>query len=141
MQCKIRWLGEDTMSFVAETGSGHSLTLDTAPDSGGRNLAPRPMEIVLVGATTCSTFDIVRIIKERSKQLVHCSASATATRKDTDPKVFDKINIHLKIEGKGLKSKDIKEAIEQTQNIYGSANKMLSLTASIHYTFELINID
>ena len=141
MKCKIRWFGEETMSFVAETGSGHSLILDTAPESGGRNMAPRPMEIVLVGATTCSTFDIVKIIKEKSEQLDYCSANATATRLTTDPKVFDKIDIHLIIKGKGIKPEDIDEAIELTQNVYGSANKMLSLTATINYTYEVITSD
>jgi putative redox protein len=140
MQCKIEWVGNETMSFVAETGSGHTLKLDTAPDSGGKNLGPRPMELVLVGATTCSTYDIVRLIKEKAEVLSYCSATAIASRVEKNPKVFNLIKVHFIIKGSGISEKDIDAAIELTKNVYGSANKMLSSVASINYSYELEKI-
>src|SRR5688572_31742492 len=97
MECTVRW--SDGMSFVAETGSGHLLTMDGAPDGGGRNLAPRPMETVLAGTGACSAYDVVLILKRGRHAVTGCEVKVKAERADADPKVFTRIHLHFKVTG------------------------------------------
>ena len=98
MECTIKWL--DGMSFVAETGSGHLLAMDGAPEAGGRNLAPRPMELMLAGAGGCTAFDVVLILKRGRHDIRGCSVRLEAERADTDPKVFTRVRFIYTLSGR-----------------------------------------
>ena len=97
MECTIRWQPDAGMAFVAETGSGHLLAMDGAPDGGGRNLAPRPMETVLAGAGGCTAYDVVLILKRGRQQVTGCQVKIDAQRADTEPKVFTRIHMHFTV--------------------------------------------
>jgi len=139
MECTVRWTGSDAgMSFVAETGSGHMLAMDGAPEAGGRNLAPRPMEMLLAGTGGCSAFDVVLILKKGRHQVTGCDVSVKAERADSDPKVFTSIHLHYRVKGRQLKAEAVARAIELSKDKYCSASIMLGETAAISYDFEII---
>lgn len=139
MECTVRWMGGDAgMSFIAETGSGHMLAMDGAPEAGGRNLAPRPMEMLLAGTGGCSAFDVVLILKKGRQQVTACDVSLRAERADSDPKIFTKIHLHYRIKGRQLKPEAVARAIELSKEKYCSASIMLGETAAITYDFEII---
>src|ERR1700761_116891 len=102
MECKVSWMGQDGMAFAAETGSGHMVTMDGAPDGGGRNLAPRPMEMVLLGTAGCTAYDVVLILKRGRHRIEGCDVRVKSERADTDPKVFTKIHMHFVVTGTAL---------------------------------------
>jgi putative redox protein len=137
MECKVRWSG-DGMSFIAETGSNHLLTMDGAPEGGGRNLAPRPMEVVLSGTGGCTAYDVVVILKKSGQDVTGCEVKLTAERATTDPKVFTKIHMHWTVRGRGLKRNIVENAIRLTHEKYCSATAMLSKTAEVTRDFEII---
>jgi putative redox protein len=126
------------MSFVAETGSGHAFVMDGAPEGGGRNLGPRPMEVVLAGSAACTAYDVVLILVKSGQDLRSCEVDTQSERAETDPKVFTKIHLHFKLTGKGLKESLVQRAIGLSHEKYCSATKMLGLTAQISHSFELI---
>jgi putative redox protein len=126
------------MSFVAETGSGHAFVMDGAPEGGGRNLGPRPMEVVLSGSAACTAYDVVLILVKSGQDLRSCEVDTQSERAETDPKVFTKIHLHFKLTGKGLKESLVQRAIGLSHEKYCSATKMLGLTAQISHSFELI---
>jgi len=136
MECKVSWF--DGMSFVAETGSGHLLGMDGAPDAGGRNLAPRPMELVLAGTGGCSAFDVVMILKRGRQNISGCDVKLSAERSDNDPKVFTRIHMHFVLTGKDLKPEAVERAIELSAEKYCSASIMLGKTAEITHDYEII---
>jgi len=138
MQTTVRWMGPQTMSFVAETGSGHAFVMDGAPEGGGRNLGPRPMEVVLSGSAACTAYDVVLILVKSGQDLRSCEVDTQSERAETDPKVFTKIHLHFKLTGKGLKESLVQRAIGLSHEKYCSATKMLGLTAQISHSFELI---
>ncbi|MDP3637929.1 MAG: OsmC family protein [Azonexus sp.] len=139
MECTVRWTGNEAgMSFVAETGSGHTVVMDGAPEAGGRNLAPRPMEMVLAGTGGCSAFDVVLILKKSRQAVSGCDVSLKAERAETDPKVFTHIHFHYRVKGKLLKPEAVKRAIELSKEKYCSASIMIAKTANITYDFEII---
>ena len=137
MECKVRWTGEG-MSFVAETGSNHLVTMDGAPDGGGRNLAPRPMEMVLLGTGGCTAYDVVVILKKSGQDVTGCEVKLTAERATTDPKVFTRIHMHWTVRGRGLKRNLVEHAVRLTHEKYCSATAMLIKTAEITRDFEII---
>jgi len=137
MECKVRWTGEG-MSFVAETGSNHLVAMDGAPDGGGRNLAPRPMEMVLLGTGGCTAYDVVVILKKSGQDVTGCEVKLTAERATTDPKVFTKIHMHWTVRGRGLKRNIVENAVRLTHEKYCSATAMLIKTAEITRDFEII---
>src|SRR5258708_32118418 len=102
MECKIEWRGPEGMVFIAETGSGHVVAMDGAPEGGGRNLAPRPMEMVLLGTGGCTAYDVVMILKKSRQDIRNCTAKLTAERASEDPKVFTRVNFHFTGTGRGL---------------------------------------
>jgi putative redox protein len=133
------------MGFVAETGSGHVLAMDGAPDAakpenGGQNLAPRPMEVVLAGAGGCTAYDVVLILKRGRHDVRGCSVKLSADRAEVDPKVFTKINMHFTVSGKGIPAAAIERAIAMSHDKYCSATIMLGKTAEITTSFELIEL-
>ncbi|MDP4669468.1 MAG: OsmC family protein [Burkholderiaceae bacterium] len=141
MDCTIRWAGSDTMSFIAETGSGHSFVMDGAPEGGGRNLGPRPMETVLSGAAACTAYDVVLILRKSGLKILGCEVITTSERAQTDPKVFTKIHLHFRITGIDLKASLVERAISLSQSKYCSATKMLGATAEITHAYELLEIN
>ena len=138
MECTIDWLPASGMGFVAETGSGHLLTMDGAPDGGGRNLAPRPMEVMLAGAGGCTAYDVVLILKRGRHAVSGCRVKLTAERAATDPKVFTRINLHFIVTGRGLPPVAVARAIELSHERYCSATIMLAKTAEITTSHELV---
>ncbi len=140
MECKVTWMGADGMSFVAQTGSGHIVAMDGAPDGGGNNLAPRPMEMMLVGAGGCTAYDVVLILKRSRADVRGCTATLQAERATEDPKVFTKINFHFTVTGRGLKPELVERAIKLSHDKYCSASIMLGKTAEITHTMEIIEV-
>jgi putative redox protein len=138
MECTINWMPGTGMGFVAETGSGHFLTMDGAPDGGGRNLAPRPMETVLAGTGGCTAYDVVLILKRGRHEVTGCQVKVTAERAPADPKVFTHIRMHFVVSGHALQAAAVERAIALSHERYCSASIMLAKTAEITTSFELI---
>jgi len=138
MDCTVRWTGGEGMTFLAETGSNHVVAMDGAPDGGGRNLAPRPMEMVLLGTGGCAAYDVVVILRKSSQAVTGCDVKLTSERAETDPKVFTKIHMHFVVRGKGLKRNVVEHAIRLSHEKYCSASAMLGKTAAITKDFEII---
>ena len=136
MECKVKWF--EGMSFIAETGSGHLVAMDGAPETGGRNLAPRPMEIVLAGTGGCTSFDVVMILKRARQDVTGCEVKLTAERAESDPKVFTKIHMHFIVTGKNLKEDAVERAIRLSAEKYCSASIMLGKTAAMTHDFEIL---
>jgi len=146
MECTVNWTGalgtRSGMGFVAETGSGHTLVMDGAPDAakpenGGLNMAPRPMETLLAGAGGCTAYDVVLILKRGRHDVRGCSVQLQADRADADPKVFTKINMHFMVTGKGVPATAVERAIAMSHDKYCSASVMLGKTAAISTSFEV----
>ena len=137
MECKVKWI-DGGMSFLAETGSNHAVLMDGAPEAGGRNMAPRPMELLLAGTGGCTAFDVVAILKKGRHTVTGCEVSLTAERADTDPKVFTHIHFHFRVTGKGLKPEVVTRAINLSKEKYCSASIMLGETAKITHDFEIV---
>ena len=138
MECTINWLAASGMGFVAETGSGHTLVMDGAPDGGGRNLAPRPMETVLAGTGGCTAYDVVLILKRGRHDVSGCQVKVTSERAPVDPKVFTKIHMHFTVTGKDLPEAAVQRAIQMSHEKYCSASIMLAKTAEITTSFDLV---
>lgn len=138
MECTIKWV--DGMTFMAETGSGHTITMDGAPEAGGRNLAPRPMEMMLAGAGGCTAFDVVLILKRGRHDIRDCSVKLSAERADTDPKVFTKITFFYTVTGHNLKPEAVERAIHLSAEKYCSASIMLAKTAEIKHEWEIVEV-
>ena len=138
MECTIHWVPGSGMGFVAETGSGHLLTMDGAPDGGGRNLAPRPMETLLAGAGGCSAYDVVLILKRGRQDVTGCEVKLQAERADSDPKVFTRINLHFIVRGRNLSEAAVARAIALSHEKYCSATIMLAKTAAITTSHEVL---
>lgn len=137
MECTVRWAG-DGMTFLAETGSNHVVVMDGAPDGGGRNLAPRPMEVVLAGTGGCTAYDVVVILKKSGQDVRGCEVKLTSERAPTDPKVFTKIHMHFVVRGRNLKRNLVEHAIRLSHEKYCSASIMLGKTAEITKDFEVV---
>jgi putative redox protein len=137
MECTIRWTSG--MTFLAETGSNHVVAMDGAPEGGGRNLAPRPMEMVLVGTGGCAAYDVVVILKKSGQDVTGCEVKLTSERATTDPKVFTKIHMHFEVRGRSLKRNLVEQAIRLSHDKYCSATAMLIKTAEITRDFAIID--
>jgi putative redox protein len=138
MECTINWVAASGMAFVAETGSGHVLMMDGAPDGGGRNLAPRPMETVLAGTGGCTAYDVVLILKRGRHAVTGCQVKLTSERAATDPKVFTRIHMHFVITGRGLPEVAVERAVQMSHEKYCSASIMLAKTADISTSYEIV---
>lgn len=139
MECTIRWSGSG-MTFLAETGSNHVVAMDGAPEGGGRNLAPRPMEMVLVGTGGCAAYDVVVILKKSGQDVTGCEVKVTSERAPTDPKVFTSLHMHFIVSGRGLAAAAVERAIALSHEKYCSASIMLAKTARIGTSFELVEV-
>lgn len=138
MECTINWLPASGMGFIAETGSGHVLAMDGAPDGGGRNLAPRPMETVLAGTGGCTAYDVVLILQRGRHDVRGCRVVLEAQRAEADPKVFTAIHMHFVVTGRGIAPAAVERAIALSHEKYCSASIMLGKTAQISTSFELV---
>lgn len=138
MECTVQWLGEKGMSFAARTGSGHLAVMDGAPEGGGNNLAPRPMELVLAGTGGCTAYDVVMILKKGRQDVSGCEVSLKAERADSDPKVFTRIHFHFTVKGNGIKPEAVERAIKLSAEKYCSASIMLGKTATITHDWEIV---
>ena len=148
MECTVSWTGNagtlSGMGFVAETGSGHVLAMDGAPDDarpalGGRNLAPRPMETVLAGTGGCTAYDVVLILQRGRHDVRGCSVRLQAERAPVDPKVFTAIHMHFTVRGRGIPAAAVERAVALSHEKYCSASIMLGQTARITTSFELVD--
>lgn len=139
MECTVRWTGASGMSFLAETGSGHAVVMDGAPDGGGRNLAPRPMELVLAGTGGCTAYDVVLILKRGRQDIRGCEVTLKSERAEKDPKVFTKIHFHFSVRGRNLNPEQVERAIKLSHEKYCSASIMLEKSAEITHSFEIID--
>ena len=138
MESVVRWGGLSGMTFVAETGSGHAVVMDGAPEGGGRNLGPRPMEMVLLGTGGCTAYDVVLILKNSGQPITGCDVTLTAERAEKDPKVFTRIHLHFVVRGKNLRPQLVEHAIKRSHEKYCSATAMLASTAAISHDFEIV---
>jgi len=136
MECVVRWT--EGMTFLAETGSNHVVAMDGAPEGGGRNLAPRPMEMVLLGTGGCTAYDVMVILRKSGQDVTGCEVKLESTRAETDPKVFTRIHMHFKLRGRGLKPKIVEQAIRLSHEKYCSASIMLGKTAEITEDYEIV---
>lgn len=139
MECTINWLPASGMGMVAETGSGHLLTMDGAPDGGGRNLAPRPMETLLAGAGGCTAYDVVLILRRGRHHVTGCQVKLQAERAEADPKVFTRLHLHFIVSGINLPDAAVARAIEMSHDKYCSATIMLGKTAAITTSHEIVS--
>jgi putative redox protein len=138
MDCTINWMPASGMAFSAETGSGHLLTMDGAPDGGGRNLAPRPMETVLAGTGACSAYDVVLILKRGRHDVRGCQVKVHADRAETDPKVFTRVTMHFVVTGVNLPPAAVERAVTMSHEKYCSATAMVAKTAEVTTSFEIV---
>lgn len=136
MECTVRW--HEGMSFIAETGSGHLVAMDGSQEAGGRNLAPRPMELLLAGAGGCTSFDVVLILKRSRQDVSGCEVKLTAERAESDPKVFTRIHFHFIVKGRNLKPEMVERAIKLSAEKYCSASIMLGKTAEMTHDWEIV---
>jgi len=125
------------MTFVAESGSGHAVVVDAAPDVGGRDLGARPMELVLMGAGACTAIDVVHILRKSRQAVTGCVVELDADRAEDDPKVFTRIRLHYVVTGKSLATAQVERAVKLSKDKYCSATIMLARTAAIEFDFEV----
>lgn len=136
MKARVKWVQDFT--FLGESGSGHSVVMDGPPESGGRNLGVRPMEMLLLGMGGCTSFDVVSILRKARQPIVDCVAELEAERAEQGPKVFTRIHVHFVITGKGLKEEQVKRAVTLSAEKYCSASIMLGKTAEITHDYEIV---
>lgn len=135
MKARIKWV-EDLM-FIGETGSGHAVVIDGPPELGGRNLGPRPMELMLQGLGGCTAIDVIHILKKARQNVSDCEVELSAERAETDPKVFTRIHIHFVVSGKDLSEKQVERAIQLSSEKYCSASIMLGKSVAITHDYEV----
>jgi len=136
MKARVKLI--EGVSFVGQSESGHSVVMDGPPESGGKNLGVRPMEMLLLGLGGCSAFDVVHILRKARQQITDCVADIDATRADTDPKVFTKIHIHFVVTGIALDPKRVEQAVNLSAEKYCSASIMLGKVAEITHDFDVV---
>ncbi|MDP1635814.1 MAG: OsmC family protein [Gallionellaceae bacterium] len=136
MKARVKWV--EQVSFLGETESSHAVLMDGSPAAGGRNLGPRPMEMLLLGAGGCTSFDVISILKKSRQAVSDCYVELEADRAETDPKVFTRIHMHFVVKGKNIKPEAVEKAIKLSAEKYCSASIMLGATARVTHDFEVI---
>ncbi len=139
METQLKWAGN--AAFIGRSSSGHTVVMDGPAEGGGRNLGPRPMEMLILGMGSCSTYDVVSILKKSRQEISDCEIKITSKRAESDPRVFTDIHIHFVVSGRNLKQKQVERAIKLSAEKYCSASIMLGATANITHDFEIINVD
>ncbi len=135
MKARVKWV--EQVTFLGEAGSGHAVVMDGPPESGGRNLGVRPMEMLLLGMGGCTAFDVIHILKKARQPVTDCVVELSAERADTEPKVFTRIHVHFIVSGDGLAEKQVARAVELSAEKYCSASIMLGKTAEISHDYEI----
>lgn len=138
MKARIKWI--EGMAFIGETESGHGIVMDASPEVGGRNLGPRPMEMLLLGAGGCSSIDVMMILKKSRQAVSDCYVEMSAERAETDPKVFTRIHMHFVVKGKDIKPEAVEKAVKLSAEKYCSASIMLGATAEMTHDFEIVEV-
>ncbi|MBM6592985.1 OsmC family protein [Microvirga pudoricolor] len=136
MKARIKFI--DGMAFLGESGSGHSVVMDGAPEYGGRNIGIRPMEMLLIGLGGCTAFDVVQILRRGREQVTDCEIDVTSERAATDPKVFTSIHLKYRVTGRDLAPAKVERAIELSKEKYCSASIMLGATATITHEWSVV---
>lgn len=136
---RVKWI--EGVGFLGESGSGHAIAIDGAPEHGGRNLGMRPMELVLLGAASCTAFDVVTILRKARQPIADCAVDAEAQRAATEPKVFTKIHLRYTVAGRGLDARQVERAVKLSKDKYCSATLMLAKTAEITYDIAIVEAD
>lgn len=137
MNVRVKWV--ENVMFVGESGTGHAIVLDGAPESGGRNMGMRPMELMAMGVGSCSSYDVVTILKKARQAVTSCEADVEAKRVDTTPAVFESIHLHFRVAGKGLSEKQVARAVELSADKYCSASIMMkNAGVKVTHDFEII---
>ena len=136
MKARVKWVEEVT--FLGESASGHAVVMDGPPESGGRNLGIRPMEMLLLGLGGCTAFDVVMILKKARQAVTDCVVEMEAERAVTDPKVFTRIHVHFVVTGSGLSDKQVARAVELSAEKYCSASIMLGKAVDITHDYEIV---
>ena len=139
MRARVKWL--DHMSFVGESGSGHSVVMDSAEDFGGRNLGFRPMEMLLLGLGGCTAFDVMVMLKKARQAVIDCEVELSAERSEEIPKIFTKIHVHFVVTGKNISESHVKRAVSLSADKYCSASQMLAKSAEITHDYEIVESD
>ena len=140
MQASIKWI--EDVTFMATSGSGHALIIDGPPDKGGRNLGPRPMEMLLMGLGACSSFDVVSILRKSRQDVVSCEAQLEAERADAIPAVFTRIHLRFIVKGRALKAAQVERAVALSAEKYCSASIMLAAGGvAISHSVEIHELD
>ncbi|NBJ12503.1 OsmC family protein [Microvirga arsenatis] len=129
----------DGMMFVGESGSGHAVVMDGAPEYGGRNLGIRPMEMLLIGLGGCTAFDVVQILRKGREQVTDCEVEVSGERAETDPKVFTKIHMEYRVSGRNLAPSKVERAIQLSKEKYCSASIMLGAVAEITHSWTALD--
>lgn len=135
MKARVKWV--EQVTFLGEAGSGHAVVMDGPPESGGRNVGVRPMEMLLLGMGGCTAFDVIHILKKARQPVTDCVVELSAERADTEPKVFTQIHVHFIVSGDGLAEKQVARAVELSADKYCSASIMLGKTAEISHDYEI----
>jgi putative redox protein len=135
MKLRIKWV--EDVSFLAQTESGHAIFMDGAPEGGGRNLGPRPMETVLAGTGGCTAYDVITILRKARQEVTDCAVEIDAERAQQDPKVFTRIHFHFVVTGRNVDARHVERAIQLSAEKYCSASIMLGKTARITHDFEI----
>jgi len=137
MKAKVKWL--DGVSFVAESGSGHAVVMDGAPEHGGRNIGPRPMEMLLMGLAGCAAFDVVTILAKARQAVTDCEVQVNAERADAVPAVFTRIELHFVVRGRKLGPRQVERAIALSAEKYCSASILFGAAGvEIHHSHEVV---
>jgi putative redox protein len=136
MKARVQWL--DGRAFVGESGSGHAVVMDGAPESGGRNIGIRPMEMMLLGLGGCTAFDVVMILERMREKVTGLDIGLEAERAGEDPKVFTHVKLIYKVKGHKLKAANVERAVKLSAEKYCSASAMFEKTAKIEHSFEII---
>jgi putative redox protein len=139
MKARVKWV--EQVSFVAESGSGHAVVVDGAPEAGGRNLGMRPMELLLAGTAACTAFDVVWILKRARQPVADCVVDAEAERAPQEPKVFTRIHLRYAVAGRGLDARQVERAVKLSKEKYCSATIMLAHSATITYELRIVEGD
>ncbi len=139
MKTRIKWV--EGVTFMGETDSGHAVIMDGPPDHGGRNLGPRPMEMLLLGLGGCTSFDVLMILKKSRQPVDDCVVEISAERANDEPKVFTNIHVHFIVSGKGLKEKQVERAVSLSAEKYCSASIMLGKMANITHDFKIVETE
>lgn len=139
MKARVKWVQDRT--FLGESGSGHSVVMDGAPEAGGRDLGVRPMEMVLLGLGGCTCFDVIEILQKSRQPVEDCVVEVEAERADGPPKVFTKIHVHFIVSGRGLNEAKVERAVNLSADKYCSVSMMLNKTAEVTHGFEVVELE